>query len=302
MRLGQMFSEVGAGLRRNLSMVVSVILVTFISLTFVGTAVLLQMQISAMKGYWYDRAQVVVYMCNETSIAANCVSGPASETDLNALEREINGGIIAPYVEGFEHQTPEEVYDRFVESQIPGFDFVTVDMLSHEYGINLTEINYANAVIERLTPLDGVETVVDQRKYLEPIFALLNAASFTAVGIAVLMLVAATLLISTTIRLSAVSRRREIGIMRLVGASNRYIKTPFVLEGMVAAFIGAALASVAVLAIVKFFVVDYLGEQFRTTQFVGLGDALIVVPILIGLGVTLAALSASFSINRYLRV
>ena len=72
MRLGLVMSEVGSGLRRNVSMVVSVVLVTFISLTFVGTAILLQMQINQMKGYWYDRAQVAVYLCTDTDTTGNC--------------------------------------------------------------------------------------------------------------------------------------------------------------------------------------------------------------------------------------
>ena len=65
MRFGLIMSEVAGGLRRNLSMVVSVVLVTFISLTFVGAAMLLQMQIGQMKGYWYDRAEVAVYLCTD---------------------------------------------------------------------------------------------------------------------------------------------------------------------------------------------------------------------------------------------
>ena len=76
MRFGLIWSEVGNGLRRNLSMVVSVVLVTFISLTFVGTAVLLQMQIGQMKTYWYDRAQVAVYMCTQTDA---CAGGAATD-------------------------------------------------------------------------------------------------------------------------------------------------------------------------------------------------------------------------------
>ena len=72
------------------------------------------------------------------------------------------------------------------------------------------------------------------------------------------MLVAAVLLISTTIRLSAFSRRREIGIMRLVGASNRFIQTPFILEGVLAALIGSVLAGAATVGIVQFFVQGYL--------------------------------------------
>jgi len=60
MRFALVMSEAGSGLKRNLSMVISVVLVTFISLTFVGTAILMQMQIGQMKTYWYDRAQVAV--------------------------------------------------------------------------------------------------------------------------------------------------------------------------------------------------------------------------------------------------
>jgi cell division transport system permease protein len=130
----------------------------------------------------------------------------------------------------------------------------------------------------------------------------MNAASYTAIGIAALMLVAAVLLISTTIRLSAFSRRREVGIMRLVGASNRFIETPFILEGVLAALIGSVLAGGAIVAIVHFFVQGYLQQAIQNTAFVGLSDALIVVPILIGVGAILAALSASVAIRRYLKV
>jgi cell division transport system permease protein len=79
-------------------------------------------------------------------------------------------------------------------------------------------------------------------QYLEPLFSALTVATYIAVGIAALMLIAAVLLIATTIRLSAYARRREVGIMRLVGASNRFIQTPFILEGVFAAFIGSLLA------------------------------------------------------------
>ncbi|KTT39608.1 cell division protein FtsX, partial [Pseudomonas oryzihabitans] len=148
----------------------------------------------------------------------------------------------------------------------------------------------------------GVQSVVDQRGYLQPIFNLLNASSYTAIGIASLMLVAAVLLIATTIRLSAFSRRRELGIMRLVGASNRFIQTPFVLEGVIAAAIGAVLAGGGMVAVVWFFVRNYLAQRFSGTAFIGMGDAAIVVPAVIVVGVLLAGISASIAIRRYLRV
>ena len=116
------------------------------------------------------------------------------------------------------------------------------------------------------------------------------------------MLVAATLLIATTIRLSAFSRRRELGIMRLVGASNRFIQTPFVLEGVVAAIIGSVLAGGAVVAIVHFFVQGYLTQTLPGTSFVTVEDALLVVPVLLLAGGLLAAVASNVAISRYLRV
>jgi cell division transport system permease protein len=116
------------------------------------------------------------------------------------------------------------------------------------------------------------------------------------------MLVAAVLLIATTIRLSAYARRRELGIMRLVGASNRFIQTPFILEGVFAALLGSLLASGAIIAGVHFGVDAYLrGRVDFVTTWVDLGDAWLVVPVLILVGIVLAALSASFAIRRWLR-
>jgi len=143
--------------------------------------------------------------------------------------------------------------------------------------------------------------VRDNRTFLQPIFDVLNTATFAAVGVAGLMLVAAVLLIATTIRLSAFSRRREISIMRLVGASNRFIETPFVLEGVLAALIGAGLAGAGVVALVQFFVDGYLVEAIPGIGFIGTDDALLVVPMLLAVGAVLAALSASVAIRRYLK-
>ena len=122
-------------------------------------------------------------------------------------------------------------------------------------------------IIEAFRGMQGVEEVKDQLQYLEPLFSALTVATYIAVGIAALMLIAAVLLIATTIRLSAYARRRELGIMRLVGASNRFIQTPFILEGVFAALIGSLLASGAVLVGVQFGVNQYLRSRvdFVTT-------------------------------------
>lgn len=305
MRLGLILGEVANGLRRNVSMVISVILVTFISLTFVGAAILLQMQIGQMKGYWYDRAQVAIYLCTEVDTTGNCTQAEATAAQIAAVEERLTSETLAPYIEKFEFETHEQAYanfqEQFADSPIAGF--VTPETLNESFRVNLVDPSDADILIESLSGQAGVQNVEDQRGYLDQIFAVLNAASYTAIGIAALMLVAAVLLIATTIRLSAFSRRRELGIMRLVGASNRFIQTPFILEGVFAAVIGSVLAGGAVVAIVQFFVQGYLQTTLQaTTTLVGLSDALLVVPVLIVVGAALAAASAGVAISRYLKV
>ncbi|ODU65901.1 MAG: cell division protein FtsX [Micrococcales bacterium 70-64] len=305
MRLGLVLGEAGNGLRRNVSMVISVILVTFISLTFVGAAILLQMQIGQMKGYWYDRAQVAVYMCTDVDTTGNCSQAEATQAQIDNVRALLDGSTLAPYIEKYEYETHDQAYKNFQAqfANSPVAAFVTPDTLNESFRVNLVNPDDADVLIESLSGAAGVQAVQDQRGYLDQIFSVLNAASATAIGIAVLMLIAAVLLIATTIRLSAFSRRRELGIMRLVGASNRFIQTPFVLEGVFASFIGSLLAGAAIVGIVQFFVQGVLVQTLQTTTtLVGLGDALVVVPILIVVGALLAAASASVAISRYLKV
>jgi cell division transport system permease protein len=304
-RLGLILGEVANGLRRNVSMVVSVVLVTFISLTFVGAAILLQMQIGQMKGYWYDRAQVAVYMCTAVDTTGNCTQTAATDAQIDAVQAQLESDALAPYIDRFEFETHEQAYanfqNQFADSPIAAF--VTPETLNESFRVNLINPADADILIESLSGAAGVQNVEDQRGYLDQIFAVLNAASYTAIGVAALMLIAAVLLIATTIRLSAFSRRRELGIMRLVGASNRFIQTPFILEGVFAALIGSVLAGGAIVAIVQFFVQGYLQSTLQaTTTLVGLGDALVVVPILVVVGAALAAASAGVAISRYLKV
>jgi cell division transport system permease protein len=298
------FSEVAQSFRRNLSMVVSVILVTFISLTFVGTASLLQMQIGEMKNYWYDRAQIAVYMCSDVSASDVCPQGEASEDLKAAVKEKLESNTLSQYIEKFYFEDHEQAYKTFQE-QFEGnavAKYVTAKQLNETYWVKLNDATQSQIITESLTGVPGVEEVRDQRSYLDQIFSILNAASLAAIGVAILMLFSAALLISTTIRLSAFSRRRELGIMRLVGASNFYIQLPFILEGVVAASVGSILAGGAVLAIVQFFVQGYLAERLPFTSFVGLSDGLLVVPLLILAGILLAALASGLAIRRYLRI
>lgn len=304
MKLGFLLGEVWSGLRSNISMVVSIVLVTFISLSFVGIAALLQLQIAQMKNYWYDRAQVAVYLCTDYSPEVSCPLGEANQEQVDAIASQLDSELLAPYIDTYYFETHEQAYEKFVEqfegSSVVGF--ISADQLNQAYWVNLIDPEQSPLISETFSGVEGVEEVRDQRGYLDQIFAFLNAGSLAAAGIATVMLISAALLVSTTIRLSAISRRREIGIMRLVGASNFSIQLPFVLEGITAALIGSLMASGAIAAVVQFLVQDFLAVRLPFTSFVGMADAIMVLPYVLLGGVILAALASGISIRRYLKI
>lgn len=303
MRIGLILGEAFTGLRRNASMVISVVLVTFVSLTFVGAAMLMQMQIGKMQDFWSDRAQVAVYMCSSVSETDTCADGLATQEQIDAVTAALDGGTLAPYIRDYTFETNQQAYDRTIAVVGEQYSSIlTPDQVSATFSINLVDQGQSDVIAEAFGGYAGVEEVQDQMQYLEPLFSALTIASYIAIGIAALMLIAAVLLIATTIRLSAFARRREIGIMRLVGASNRFIQTPFVLEGVLAALIGSALASVTMWGVVTFGVEDYLRDRVTfITAWVGPQDLAIVIPVIVVVGVVLAALSAGFAIRRWLR-
>ncbi|MFE6736823.1 permease-like cell division protein FtsX [Microbacterium sp. NPDC057650] len=303
MNFGLILKEALGGLRRNLSMVISVILVTFVSLTFVGAAILMQTQISTMKAFWGERAEVTVYLCSPLSTTPGCADGVATQDQVDAVKAQLEGEALKPLISELRFETKEEAFKDFVaQFGKEQADVYGVDAMSESFRVTLKDPSKSDVITEAVGGMAGVDEVNDQRKLLDPLFSALTVATYIAVGIAVLMLIAAVLLIATTIRLSAYARRKEIGIMRLVGASNRAIQTPFVLEGVFSAFIGSVLAGIAVLAGVKFGVEGYLAERVPFMRpLVGMQDAVFVVPVLIVIGVLLAALSAGFAIRRWLR-
>jgi cell division transport system permease protein len=243
-------------------------------------------------------------MCTDISPGDTCTAGESTQEQIDAVEARLTSATLAPFIDQFYFETHEEAFANFQDQFAgnPVADYVTADQLNQTFWVNLVDPAQSDVLVESLSGVSGVENVADQRKYLDQIFSVLNVASYTAIGIAVLMLVAAALLIATTIRLSAFSRRKEIGIMRLVGASNRFIQTPFILEGVFAALLGSVLAGGAIVALVHWFVQGFLADQLSGFSLVGLNESLLVVPILLIVGAVLAAFSANFAISRYLKV
>jgi len=306
MRLRFILSETFKGLTRNLAMTVSVILVAFISLLFVGASALLQAQISTMKGDWYDKVEVSVYMCPASSSGAACPDGEATQEQIDAVESFINSDALKPYVKSYTFESKAEAYAKFKE--VYGDRSIgrsaTEEMMPVSFRIKLVDAEKYQVVAEQLTGRDGVERVRNQREALESFFLVMNRATWITGGLAAVMAVAAVLLITTTIRLSAMSRSKETEIMRLVGASKFFIQLPFVLEGAIAALIGAVAAVGALWAGVRLIVDEWLGESptFINTAFISTRHVLVLAPWLLLAAVALAVGSSSFSLSKYTRV
>lgn len=281
MRFRFILSETFKGLSRNLAMTISVILVSFVSLLFVGASALLQTQISTMKGEWYDKVEVSVFMCPQSSAYAECADGEATQEQIDAVEQLINSEVLKDYIKSYTIESKAEAYENFMRAY--GNSSIgrnaTEDMMPVSFRIKLVDPEQYQAVAEQFTGRDGVERVKDQQETLEPLFLVMNRASWITGGLAALMGVAAVLLISTTIRLSAMSRSKETGIMRLVGASNLFIQLPFVLEGAIAALIGALLAVGSLWAGVHYVVEGWLARSISfTSAFIGTSQVLWLAP------------------------
>ncbi|GAA1711843.1 permease-like cell division protein FtsX [Isoptericola hypogeus] len=303
MRLQFVLTEVLSGLRRNLSMVVSVVLVTFVSLTFVGAAALLQAQVDKLKGDWYDLVEVSVFLCPEGSTAPTCAEGETTPEQVDELEQVIDTEL-ADVVEETYFESKADAFEAFTELYPDGYQGtqLTEGDMQASFRLKLDDPEQYQVVDDVLEGRAGVEVVEDQRAVFEPLFQALGRASMLAAGLAGVMLLAAVLLITTTIRLSAVSRRRETGIMRLVGASNLFVQLPFMLEGAIAALVGALLAVGGLWLAVQYLVMDWLQDSVDWVAYVDVGDVLAVAPLLIGIAVLLAVVSSVVTLNRYTRV
>ena len=295
--------EVWDGIRGNLSMVLSIVLVTFVSLSFVSVAALLQLQIGNLKNYWYDKAQIAIYLCNDYEDELICPSGAITQTEQIAIAGQLKSSALQPYIDTYYFESQNDGYQRLLDEnrELTAAQYLNPDQLNATYWVALEDPERAELVIEAFESQPGVAAVADQRSYFDPIIGLLNAATLAAGSIATVMLLSAALLTTTTIRLSAFARRREIGIMRLVGASSASIQLPLILEGLIAAAIGGGLAIGLNVFLVETYLTDSLAIELAFANFVTVTDVFAVAPFVLGLGAILAVLASGISTFRHLR-
>ena len=302
MRARFVLSEVWNGLRRNLTMTLAVIITVGVSLALFGVSLLVRAQVDTMKDFWYDKVEVSIFLCNDNSETPSCSGGKVTDVQRDQIRSDLES--LEPLVQEIFYESQQEAYNRFIEQyrNSPIVDNVTVDALPESFRVKLSDPTKYEIVASAFSGRPGVEQVNDQRQFLDRFFQLLGGLQAIALVIAIAMLVVTVLLIVNTMRVAAFSRRRETGIMRLVGASNFYIQLPFLLEAAVAAAIGALLATGG-LILVKAFVIDrVLAPAFQFTAFVGWDAIWSIAPILFLVGILLAGLAAFFTLRKYLRV
>lgn len=303
MRLRFVLSQAAKGVARNFAMTLSVILVTLVSLVFVGSGMLLQMQVAQMKSQWYNTIEVTVSMCVQSDVSGNCKGQKATEDQVKAIEDQLNREPLKSEVKEYHFEDEKAAYEEF-KRQLGDTELgqsVTPDMLPVSFRIKLADPTHYGVIAQALSGQPGVQSVIDQRQLVQPLFNILNKSTAISLGFAGIMAVAAVLLIAMTIRISAMTREKETGIMRLVGASRFFIQLPFMLEGIFAALVGSILASITLWAGLHL-LTDWLRPSFAWVSFIGNTQLAIVIPILIVASVVFAGLASLVSLNRYTKI
>jgi cell division transport system permease protein len=255
-----------------------------------------------MKDYWYDKVQVSIFLCTKNSDAASCSGGVVTQAQKDQIKADLDS--LKPLVQDVFYESSSDAYARFKEQfkNSPIAQNASPDALPESFRVKLSDPQQYQVVADAFSGRPGVDNVVDQRSLLDKFFQVLGGLQQLALLIAGSMILVTVLLIANAMRVAAFNRRRETGIMRLVGASDFYIQMPFLLEAAIGAAIGAALASLSLVA-VKIFLIDHrLTPQFTITPFVGWDAVIHASAILFGLGIVLACITAFVTLRRYLRV
>jgi cell division transport system permease protein len=294
-RLGYYFSETAMNLRRNLLMTVAAISTVAISLLLLGGVQILGIVVNNVTGTWEAKVEVSAFLIDEVS---------AEERD--TLIEEVEA---LPQVDNLTYVSSSEALEEFKETfrdRPELWENLSDDALPESLRIKLIDANdheVVEAAIEDSPIVDDVRSGGEVIRRLLQVNSLLRTITFV---MSIILLIAAGALIANTIRLAVYARREEIGIMKLVGATNWFIRIPFMLEGLFAALVGAAVAGGIVLASnsILFSRLAHSEEfpflrtvfNFSTSEIGGVLILLAAVGALVGL------IGSSFALRRFLEV
>jgi cell division transport system permease protein len=290
MRARYILSEVMVGLWRNVTMTVAMIITMAVSLTMLGASLVLYQQINSMKGYYYDKVEVSVFLKDDVTDAQR-----------TAIDSELKSD---PLVKSYIHETKQQAWQKFQTQFKDAPDLVAAtkpDSLPESFRVQLKDPNQYDAVANEFRGKDGIDDIVDQRKLLSKVFSVLGSAQNLALVVAIVQGLAALLLVGNTIQVAAYSRRREVAVMKLVGASNWFIQSPFVLEAMFAGIIGALIGSIA-LIVAKVWLIDgSLKSLASLLTPVPWSRILFMIPVLLGIGAVVSGVTGWVTLRFYIK-
>ncbi|WP_410624731.1 permease-like cell division protein FtsX [Amycolatopsis sp. cmx-8-4] len=296
MRASFVFSEVITGLRRNITMTIAMMLTTAVSLAMLGGGLLAVRTIDKMKSNFLADVEVSVYLTDDISANdKNC-----TQSLCQSLRSDLQGN---DGVESVVFENQDQAYDRFkkiFESQPELVALTGPESLPASLHVKLKDPDRSESIVQAYSTKPGVRKVDDQKKFLDRVFNAFNGVRNMAFGAALIMAIAALLLIANTIQVSAFTRRTEVGIMRLVGATRWYTQLPFLLEAVVAGAVGAILG-IIMLIITKAGFLDsvFTGDVFPKITMLEL--LFPVAPILLGVSVLISALTGYVTLRLYVR-
>jgi cell division transport system permease protein len=291
MRAKYVMSEVFLGLWRNISMTVAMIITMAVSLTMLGAGLLLYNQVDVIEEYYQTNLEVVVYLDRD-------VDQPTTDQLKADLEA-------SPYVAQVKFESQDQAYERFKETFEESEDLVnSVDptVLPAAFRIKMNDINDAEKLIAEFSEREGVYQVTNQRDILQQVFDILGGAQRLTLIVALVQGIAELMLVANTIQVAAYSRRREVAIMKLVGAPNWFVQAPFVLEAVFAGVIGAIFAFATLIA-AKFLVIDgQFKDLFSLMPPISMQSILLLLPILTGISALISAVTAWITLRFNIKV
>ena len=291
MRFKYVLNEVLVGLWRNVTMTIAMIITMSVSLTMLGASVLMYMQVDQMKTYYYGEIEVSIFLREDVTEAQRAAITQAIDTNVLVLSKT--------------YETKAQAFEKFKVLWRDSPDFVKSvgpDSLPESYRVKLKDPEQYQAFADQIQDLPGIQDIVDQRELLEKVFKIFGAIQVMALVVATFMALAALLLVGNTIQVAAYSKRREVAVMKLVGASNWFIQAPFVLEAVVAGLIGAILGFVFIF-VGKIVLLDgRLQALTNVLTPIPDGNVWLMLPLLAGVGAGVSAVTAWVTLRFYLKV
>ncbi len=296
MRFGFLLNEVWTGLRRNVTMTIAMILTTAISIGLFGGGLLVVRLADNSRAIYLDRVESQVFLTNDVSANdPTCDADPCKELRQKIEDRDD--------VRSVRFLNRDDAYNDAIKKFPQYKDVAGKDAFPASFVVKLDNPEQHKDFDDSIAGQPGVLNVLNQKDLIDRLFAVLDGLSNAAFAVALVQAVGAILLIANMVQVAAYTRRTEVGIMRLVGASRWYTQLPFLVEACLAAFIGVVISIVGLIIVRALFLENALNQFYEANLIarVDYADILYIAPVLIFVGVVMAGITAYATLRLYVR-